>query len=151
MGAAEADQATVDLAFNLGNEIAKLDLAVLCGGGSGVMQAVAKGAKKANGLTIAILKGTSLKDTYINPYIDIPIFTGMNDARNYINVCSSNVVVAMTGRFGTLSEIALAKKIKKPVICFSAWQELKNFSATDPLIYVENLNDCLTAIKRFVF
>ena len=83
------------------------------------MEAAAKGAKKAGGLTIGILPGFDKQDA--NPHIDIPIITGLSHARNVIVVRSSDIVVAITGEYGTLSEIALALKMEKVVIGIDTW------------------------------
>jgi hypothetical protein len=83
------------------------------------MEASAKGAKQAGGITIGILPGDS--DSEANPYIDIPIVTAMGNARNAINVLTSHVIIAIEGSYGTLSEIALALKCRIPVIGLKTW------------------------------
>lgn len=110
-----APPADCSLAYRLGVLIAREGWALLNGGrASGIMEASARGAKDGGGLTIGILPE---KDSYkVSRYIDIPIVTGMGDARNYINVVSSDVVVALPGKAGTISEIALALKNSKKVI-----------------------------------
>src|SRR5216110_2530 len=80
---------------------------LLCGGRGGVMEAAAEGARAAGGLTLGILPGMSAKDSPPNPYIDLAIFTGLGEARNWVNVCASDAIIAIGGGFGTLSEIAL--------------------------------------------
>ena len=83
------------------------------------MEASAKGAKEAGGITIGILPGDN--DADANPYIDIPIVTAMGNARNAINVLTSHAVIAIEGSYGTLSEIALALKCRVPVIGLKTW------------------------------
>jgi uncharacterized protein (TIGR00725 family) len=83
------------------------------------MEAAAKGAKEAGGITIGILPGDREADA--NPYIDIPIVTAMGNARNVINVLTSHAVIAIEGSYGTLSEIALALKCRVPVIGLKTW------------------------------
>lgn len=103
-------------AYDLGKLIASQDWVLLSGGrNSGVMDAVNKGAKAANGLTIGILPYRD--ESKISEYVDIPVITDMGNARNSINVLSSDIVVACgTIASGTLSEIALALKSGKNVI-----------------------------------
>lgn len=116
MGGGEGASSEVcDTAYKLGGLIAKEGWVLLNGGwGVGVMEASARGAKKHNGLTVGILpdRHTDLA----SKYIDIPILTGMGDGRNFINILTSDVVVALPGRSGTISEIALALKNGKNVI-----------------------------------
>jgi hypothetical protein len=106
---------TMQTAYRLGKMIAQKGWVLLCGGRpAGVMEASARGAKEAGGLTVGILpdrdKGGASR------YIDVAIATGMGDGRNYINVLSSDIVVALPGRAGTVSEIALALKNGRKVI-----------------------------------
>ena len=111
-GSCSAD--TSRAAEEVGYLLAQAGKAVVCGGLGGVMEAVCKGAKRGGGLTIGILPGTRLDDA--NPYVDIPIATAMDDARNLIVVLSSRVVIAVDGKLGTLSEIALALNNNRKVV-----------------------------------
>jgi len=122
MGASSCDASVYHEAYQVGQWIARRGAILLCGGLTGVMEAAAKGAKNEGGLTIGILPGSNERESPPNPYIDIAIFTGMSDARNAINVRSSDVVIALWGSFGTLSEIALALKIGKPVVLLHSWK-----------------------------
>lgn len=102
-------------AYRLGELIAREGWVLLNGGRpAGVMEASARGAKENGGLTIGILPDRVHNSA--SQYIDIAIATGMGDGRNYINVLSSHVIVALPGRAGTISEIALALKNHKRVI-----------------------------------
>lgn len=115
MGGARADAASCESAFRLGALIAQHGWVLLNGGrNSGIMEASARGAAEAGGLTIGILPDSHTGNT--SEFIRIPVCTGMGSARNTINILSSDVVVACTGGAGTLSEIALALKHGKPVI-----------------------------------
>jgi len=115
MGGASATKQVEKAAYELGALIAENGWILLNGGrDSGVMRASAEGAKSRGGLTIGVLYGNSKSDA--NPFIDIPIVTNMADARNLINVLSSDVVVACPGSAGTVSEIAMALKNSRPVI-----------------------------------
>lgn len=110
----QIDEKIYNSAEKLGELLAKNDFIVITGGRSGVMEAVCKGAKKAGGLTIGILPGFTREDA--NPYVDISIPTGLGYARNAINVLAGDVVVAISGGPGTLSEIGLALAYNKPLI-----------------------------------
>jgi len=83
------------------------------------MEAACRGAKSLNGTTIGILPGTS--KTECNPYVDYPIVTGMGHGRNIIVVGSSDAIIAIGGSYGTLSEIALALRLKIPIIGINTW------------------------------
>jgi len=119
IGASEVDEKTDKLAEDLGQKIAEKGYILLCGGMSGVMEFASKGAKSVGGLTIGILPGKDKNEA--NPYIDIPIVTAMSHARNAIIVRTADILIAIGGKYGTLSEIALAKVIDKPVIGLGSW------------------------------
>lgn len=107
------------LAEEVGALLAEEGCVLVNGGLHGVMQASAKGAKSRGGLTIGILPG--LDPSTANPYIDIPIPTGMGEMRNLLIVRSAAAAIAIGGGFGTLSEIALALKASKPVVGLGTW------------------------------
>lgn len=119
IGSSQSSPELYSLAEDVGRLIAEAGAILICGGGTGVMEAASKGAKSAGGTTVGILPGTSENEA--NQYVDIPIITGMGHGRNIINVRSSDVVIAIGGGYGTLSEIALALRINKPVIGLSTW------------------------------
>lgn len=102
------------IAEEIGRDIAKRKAVLVCGGKGGVMEAAAKGAKEKGGTTIGILPGRSR--TEANPYIDVAIPTGIGRARNLIVVNCSDVVIAISGGPGTLSEAGLALAERKHVI-----------------------------------
>jgi uncharacterized protein (TIGR00725 family) len=111
---------TAQLAEEVGRQLAESGAGVICGGLGGVMEAACRGAKGAGGLTIGVLPGRSRQDA--NPYVDIPIVTGMGEARNVIVVSSAQSVIAVSGGYGTLSEIAHALKLGIPVVGLGSWQ-----------------------------
>lgn len=118
MGGHHADPETLEEARRLGEAVAEKGYVLLTGGGGGVMKAASAGAWNAGGLILAVLpneRTRPLKD-YPNEYVDIPIYTGMGDGRNAINAKTPDVVVALRGAAGTLSEIALALKSGTPVV-----------------------------------
>jgi hypothetical protein len=103
-----------EIAEKVGEEIAKNGAILICGGREGVMEAACRGAKKEKGTTVGILP--SLDESDANKYVDVVITTGMNYARNVLVVTSSDVVIAIEGSVGTLSEISLALNYQKPVV-----------------------------------
>lgn len=108
------------LAQNLGKNLAKVVDILVCGGLSGTMKAVCQGFKSAEGfLTIGIIPSYNKKDA--NPFIDIVIPTGLGLARNVLVVKSADVVVALPGEAGTLSEIAYCLQFGIPLISLRSW------------------------------
>jgi uncharacterized protein (TIGR00725 family) len=120
IGEGTCSEETARVAYEVGRKIAEKGAVLFCGGRGGVMEAAAKGAKSAGGLTVGILPGTSRNEA--NPYIDIAIVTGMGEARNVVLVRSCQVLIAVEGMYGTLSEIAFACKFGIPVIGLNTWQ-----------------------------
>ena len=115
MGGSTATRAVRDEAYRLGSLIAERGWILLNGGrNKGVMEASSAGAKEAGGLVIGVLPDKT--DAMASQHLDIAIMTGLNDARNFINVLSSDVIIACPGALGTMSEIVLALKNKKHVI-----------------------------------
>lgn len=115
MGGGRVSDVALEQARELGRLIARRGWVLLNGGRDrGVMAASAAGAHEAGGLVIGILPGADRQGAA--PHLDVAIATGMGDARNVINVLSSDVVIACPGSVGTLSEVALALKNGKPVV-----------------------------------
>lgn len=128
IGASSCGEKERRAAYETGREIASAGALLICGGGGGVMLAGCEGAKSAGGTTIGILSGKTPGSAAPNPHVDIPIYTDMGQARNLIIVLSSAAVIAIGGEWGTLSEIALARKHGIPVVLLDSW-ELKSPSA----------------------
>ena len=121
-----ASESELKLAYELGQLIAQNNWVLLTGGrNAGVMDAASKGAKSANGLTIGILPNEKLIG--ISEAVDIAIFTDMGNARNNINILSSDVVIACGMGAGTASEIALALKANKKAILLNTDRESQVF------------------------
>lgn len=125
----------------IGCEIAKRKDVVVCGGLSGVMEAVCKGAKTVGGLTIGILPSSSACDA--NKYIDIAIPTGIGDARNVIIVNAAAGFIAVDGKEGTLSEIAFALKRRKPVVGINTYNLPGIIKEKDPVKAIKILYELL--------
>lgn len=108
VGGADASAEERRLAEELGRALARAGAVVVCGGYGGVMEAAARGAAEAGGITVGILRGENAAEA--NDWIVLPLPTGMGDARNALVVRAGEAVVAVGGAWGTLSEIALALK-----------------------------------------
>ncbi|MHC1742909.1 MAG: TIGR00725 family protein [Syntrophobacteraceae bacterium] len=114
IGAGACPEDVEDLAVEVGRAIAAAGCVLVCGGLGGVMEAAARGAKAAGGTTVGILPGPDTAGA--NASIDFPIATNVGHARNVIIVHTSAVLIAVSGGYGTLSEIALALKAGKRVV-----------------------------------
>ncbi len=149
IGAAKCDEKTYALAERVGRELALRGATVVCGGLGGIMEAACKGAKSAKGQTIGILPGTSRRDA--NPYVDIPIVTGLGEARNVIVVRSGRAVIAIGGEYGTLSEIAFALKFGIPVISLGTWQLARDGKIQTGIVEAGDAREAVTlALGRVV-
>ena len=122
VGAGDCTVEVYKTAYDMGHLIGKKGWVLICGGLGGVMEGSAKGCFEGGGITIGLLPGIEKKSA--NPFITLPIPTGMGEARNVLVVRASDVVIAIAGGFGTLSEIGLALKIGKPVIGLGTWRDI---------------------------
>jgi uncharacterized protein (TIGR00725 family) len=118
IGGAECSDDVRKTAYDLGKKLAEGGHTLVCGGLGGVMEAVCRGAKESGGVVVGILPG---EKEGANPWVSIRIATGMGHARNVIIVKSADVVIALPGEYGTLSEMALALKMEKKVISLHSW------------------------------
>ncbi len=131
IGAGQCSEAGAAAAEEVGREIVRNRALLICGGLGGVMAAAARGASEAGGTTVGILPGIQMEDA--NPHITIPIVTGLSHARNVVLVRSAHALIAIEGGYGTLSEIAIALKLGKPVIGLHTWDvSSKIIAATTP-------------------
>lgn len=119
IGGARPEARFEKIAREVGRRIAQAGAVLVCGGLSGVMKAAAQGAQEAGGLTIGILPGAKTSDA--NPFIDIPIATGLGYTRNSVVAMNADVLIAVDGEYGTLSEIAYGRIFGKPVIGLESW------------------------------
>ena len=108
-----------EVAEELGRRLAEAGAVVLCGGLGGVMAAACRGARAAGGRTVGILPGTDRAAA--NPWVEIALATGLGEARNTVIVHAADVVVAVGGEYGTLSEVAFALKVGRPVVGVGTW------------------------------
>lgn len=124
IGPGTAGARALQEAYEVGAGVARAGAVLVCGGLGGVMEAACRGAKSAGGTTVGILPGESREAA--NPHVDFAIPTGMGEARNVIVVRAADAVVAVSGGFGTLSEIALALRLEKPVVGLGTWDLAKD-------------------------
>jgi uncharacterized protein (TIGR00725 family) len=117
-GAPTADEAA--RAEEVGRLLGEAGAVVVCGGRGGAMEAVCRGARSAGGLTLGILPGRDRREA--NPYVEVAVPTGMGEMRNALVVRAADVVIAVGGAYGTLSEIALALRGGTPVVGLGTWE-----------------------------
>ena len=148
IGSSEASPEAMLLAEAVGRELGLRGITVVTGGLGGVMEAASMGAKKAGSVTIGIIPGIDPSEA--NDYVDIPICTGIGYARNIIVVRSGRAVIAVSGAFGTLSEIAQALGDNIPVIGLNTWSVSRNgqedmsiILAKDPIDAVDKALDAV--------
>src|SRR5262249_2143864 len=142
VGAGSADAATLQLAENVGRLLASAGALVVCGGLGGVMEAVCRGAKTAGGTTLGILPGLDRDEA--NAWVDVAIPTGVGEARNALVVRAADVVIAIGGEYGTLSEIALALKTEKPVVGIETWELAQKGVPASGIMRVSTAEDAVT-------
>lgn len=118
-GPGEATPEEEATAERTGYLLAERGCSLVCGGLGGVMAAACRGAKARDGVTIGILPGDD--HAAANPWVDHVICTGLGQARNAIVAATGQAVVAIGGGFGTLSEVALALRLGRPVVLLGGW------------------------------
>lgn len=120
VGAGRADPETEGVAEQVGAGIARAGALLVTGGLGGVMAAAARGARGAGGAVLGLLPGDSRVDA--NPWVTIAVPTGLGELRNWLVVRAADAVVAVGGEHGTLSELALALKLGRPVVGLGTWR-----------------------------
>jgi uncharacterized protein (TIGR00725 family) len=120
VGSGTASGELYEKAREVGRLVAERGGTIVCGGRSGVMEAVARGATEAGGTAIGILPDEDRKGA--NEFLSFSIATGTGHARNLAVVCSGDVVIAVGGEYGTLSEMGLARKVGRPVVALESWE-----------------------------
>jgi len=119
IGGRDADEHHLRKAEEVGRLIAEMKAFLICGGLGGVMERACKGAKDAGGITIGILPQE--QKGHENQYVDVPVATGLGIGRNVIIARTADALIAVGGEYGTLSEIAFALQMGKPVIGMGTW------------------------------
>ncbi len=135
IGASQPSAQELRLAEEVGRELARRGAVLVCGGLGGVMEAACRGASAGGGLTIGILPGDSC-DT-ANPFVQIPIVTGLGWARNITVVKSARAVIAVGGAYGTLSEISFALQSGIPIVGLNTWSLSRHGKKDESITCVE--------------
>ncbi len=138
-GGRDIDKDTYKDTVEIGKLLAHENYLVFCGGGEGVMEAICKGVKISNGTSVGLLKGDNLEEG--NEYLTIPILTNMGITRNAILALNCDVAIAISGNYGTLSEIAYALQFKIPVVGYKTWD-------IPGVLSVNKVNDLMTEVKK---
>ena len=141
IGGEQCSTQEAELAEAVGRELARQGVILVCGGLGGVMKAACKGASSEGGITIGILPGDNRRQA--NPYVQIPIVTGVGYARNAIVVKSAQAVIAVGGSYGTLSEIGHALQNDIPVIGLNTWSLSRNAQPENSIIPAKNPTDAV--------
>ncbi len=141
IGAGRATAELYAVAEEVGRLVAQAGAVLVCGGLSGVMAAAARGAQEAGGHTVGILPGHDRSEA--NLYVDCVIATGMGHGRNLAVVSTGDVVIAVGGAYGTLSEIGLARAIGRPVVLLDSWR-LQHDEGIDGVFYATTPQQAIT-------
>ena len=136
IGGSQCSREEAKIAEEVGRQLARQGAILVCGGLSGIMEAACKGASSEGGVTIGILPGESRQAA--NPYVQIPIVTGLGYARNITVVKSAQAVIAIDGSYGTLSEISHALQSGIPVIGLNTWTLSINSKQDNSIIPARN-------------
>lgn len=151
VGGSSAGPEILAMAEDLGAGVARMGCILVTGGGGGVMRAASRGAFLAGGLVIGILpnhRGQAMEG-YPNEYVHVPVFTGMSDARNAIIARTAEVIVAMKGSLGTISEVALALKAGTPVVSL-ACPQYDLFASSPGYLRAQTVREVLEKLEEML-
>src|SRR4029453_9047500 len=143
VGGGAAEPRIAALAEGVGRLLGRSGAVVVCGGLGGVMEAACRGAKSAGGMTGGILPGLHRRDAHT--WVDVAIPTGLGEARNALVVRAADVLIAIGGEYGTLSEIALALKAGTPVVGLHTWELAKAGSLVHAIVETETPKEAVRA------
>jgi len=138
-GGREISKEIYNDAVNIGKMFAEENYLVYCGGGNGVMEAISKGVSIGKGTSVGVLKGDNLSEG--NKYLSIPVLTNMGITRNALLALNCDVAVAISGNYGTLSEIAYALQLEVPIIGYETWD-------IPGVITVKNVNTLILEVEK---
>jgi hypothetical protein len=144
IGGGECGETEAALAEEVGRLLAEAGTVLLTGGRGGVMAAASRGAAQAGGLVVGILPGDDAGQA--NPWVALPIVTGMGEARNAILVRTAHAVIAVGGEYGTLSEIAFALKFLRPVVGLHTWRASGPNQTALPIQLVDSAAQAVAAV-----
>ena len=138
-GGRDISEEIYDDAVKIGKLFAENNYLVYCGGGNGVMEAISKGVSIGKGTSVGVLKGDNLSEG--NKYLSIPVLTNMGITRNALLALNCDVAVAISGNYGTLSEIAYALQLEVPIIGYETWD-------IPGVITVKNVNILMLEVEK---
>jgi len=141
VGGGQVDADVCAVAEAVGRALGRKGAVVVCGGLGGVMEAACRGAKAEGGTTVGILPGDDR--SHANRWVDVVVPTGMGEARNALVVRSADALIAVDGEFGTLSEIALALRMGKPVVGLDTWELSRPGLTADPVVRAGSAEDAV--------
>ena len=148
IGGSQSSAREIKLAEEVGRELARKGVVLVCGGLGGIMEAACRGASSEGGITIGILPGDDREQA--NPYVQFPIVTGIGYARNAVVAKSGQAVIAIGGSYGTLSEIAYALQSSIPVIGLGTWSLSRNGQPDDSVIPMEDPVEAVDKALRLI-
>ena len=148
IGGSQCSEEEAQTAEEVGRELARREVVLVCGGLGGIMEAACRGASAEGGITVGILPGENRQTA--NPYVQIPIVTGIGYARNVAVVKSAEAVIAIGGSYGTLSEIAHALQSGIPVIGLNTWSLAKNGQPDNSVIIAQNPTEAVNRALSLV-
>lgn len=128
-------------AEEIGRQLARKGVILVCGGLGGIMEAACRGASCEDGMTVGILPGDNPRSA--NPYVRIPVVTGIGYARNVAVVKSASAVIAIGGSYGTLTEIGHALQSGIPVIGLNTWEIVRNGLVDSSIIKVDTAGEAV--------
>ena len=131
-GGGEAGEEACRQAYEVGRELARRAAVVVTGGLGGAMEAACRGAKAEGGTTVGILPSDDRDDA--NDWVDVAVPTGLGEGRNALVVRAADAVIAVAGEFGTLSEIALALRLGRPVVGLGTWELMRDGRPAEAIV-----------------
>lgn len=145
-GPGDATPEEAGAAREIGRLLAEAGAVVVCGGLGGVMDAAADGARAAGGTVVGILPGKTRRGA--SRHLTVALPTGMGEARNALIARAADALIAVGGGFGTLSEIALALKMGKPVVGLGTWDLLREGRPSEEIERVSDAQEAVRAALR---
>jgi uncharacterized protein (TIGR00725 family) len=142
IGAGTCTTEVYELARRVGAGIARAGGVLVCGGLGGVMEGACRGAREAGGETVGVLPGPDKASA--NPFVSIPIVTDLGHARNVLIVRTSDLIIAISGGYGTLSELSIALKLGKPIIGLHTWPDMEGIA------YLSSPEEVIDTIQKMI-
>jgi uncharacterized protein (TIGR00725 family) len=145
-GPRNCDEETAGLAYAVGRGLAEAGFTVVTGGEGGAMEAASRGAHEGGGMVVGVLPGTDRSSA--NVHADVTVATGIGHGRNLAVVASGDVLVAVGGDWGTLSEIALAGVVGRPVVALGGWRVEHSRGLPSEVHYAESVEEAVALALR---